>query len=61
MKLAKRRACHLSLVVDDIDLTRRGDDCYPEFPNAYKRELESACVSLPICVHRLGFEFSCET
>ena len=37
----------LSLVVNDIDFTRPGDGCYPDFPDAHKRELESACISLP--------------
>ena len=37
----------LSLVVNDIDFTRPGDACYPDFPDAHKRELEAACVSLP--------------
>ncbi len=32
----------LSLVVNDIDFTRPGDGCYPDFPDAHKRELESA-------------------
>ena len=37
----------LSLVVNDIDFTRPGDGCYPGFPDAHKRELERACISLP--------------
>jgi imidazolonepropionase-like amidohydrolase len=37
----------LSLVVNDIDFTRPGDGCYPDFPDAHKRELEAACISLP--------------
>lgn len=37
----------LSLVVNDIDFTRPGDGCYPDFPDAHKRELEAACKSLP--------------
>ncbi len=37
----------LSLVVNDIDFTRPSDGCYPDFPDAHKRELESACKTLP--------------
>ncbi len=37
----------LSLVVNDIDFTRPGDGCFPDFPDAHKRELEAACISLP--------------
>jgi len=37
----------LSLVVNDIDFTRLGDGCFPDFPDAHKRELEAACISLP--------------
>jgi imidazolonepropionase-like amidohydrolase len=37
----------LSLVVNDIDFTRPGDGCYPDFPDAHKRELDAACESLP--------------
>jgi imidazolonepropionase-like amidohydrolase len=34
-------------VVNDIDFTRATDGCYPDFPDAHKRELESACKVLP--------------
>jgi len=37
----------LSLVVNDIDFTRPSDGCFPDFPDAHKRELEAACKSLP--------------
>jgi len=37
----------LSLVVNDIDFTQVNDGCYPDFPDAHKRELESACKVLP--------------
>ena len=37
----------LSLIVNDIDFTRPTDGCYPDFPDAHKRELESACKVLP--------------
>jgi imidazolonepropionase-like amidohydrolase len=37
----------LSLIVNDIDFTRPSDGCYPAFPDAHKRELESACKTLP--------------
>jgi imidazolonepropionase-like amidohydrolase len=37
----------LSLVVNDIDFTQVTDGCYPDFPDAHKRELESACKVLP--------------
>ena len=36
----------LSLVVNDIDFTQPTDGCYPGFPDAHKRELESAQVTL---------------
>lgn len=43
-------SCHicptLSLVINDIDFTRPGDGCYPGFPDAHRRELESAQVVL---------------
>ncbi len=46
-----RNGCHLcptlSLVVNDIDFTQATDGCYPDFPDAHKRELESACKVLP--------------
>ena len=37
----------LSLVVNDIDFTQPGDGCYPGFPDAHRRELESARIVLP--------------
>ncbi len=37
----------LSLVINDIEFTRPTDGCYPGFPDAHKRELESAQVALP--------------
>lgn len=46
-----KNGCHLcptlSLVVNDIDFTQVTDGCYPDFPDAHKRELESACKVLP--------------
>lgn len=36
----------LSLVINDIEFTRQTDGCYPGFPDAHKRELESARVAL---------------
>jgi imidazolonepropionase-like amidohydrolase len=46
-----KNGCHLcptlSLVVNDIDFTQATDGCYPDFPDAHKRELESACEVLP--------------
>lgn len=36
----------LSLVINDIEFTQPTDGCYPGFPDAHKRELESAQVSL---------------
>ena len=46
-----KNGCHLcptlSLIVNDIDFTRATDGCYPDFPDAHKRELESACKVLP--------------
>lgn len=37
----------LSLVINDIEFTRPTDGCYPGFPDAHKRELESARTVLP--------------
>ena len=37
----------LSLVINDILFTRPTDGCHPGFPDAHKRELESARVVLP--------------
>ena len=36
----------LSLVINDIEFTQPTDGCYPGFPDANKRELESALVSM---------------
>jgi len=36
----------LSLIVNNIDFTQPTDACYPSFPDAHKRELESAVKSL---------------
>jgi imidazolonepropionase-like amidohydrolase len=36
----------LSLIVNNIDFTQPTDACYPAFPDAHKRELESAVKSL---------------
>ncbi len=37
----------LSLLINDIEFTRPSDGCYPDFPEAHKRELDSACKVLP--------------
>ena len=37
----------LSLVLNDIEFTQPTDACYPGFPNAHRREFESAKVALP--------------
>ncbi len=36
----------LSLIVNNIDFTQPTDACYPAFPDAHKRELESAVKAL---------------
>ena len=46
----------LSLVINDIDFTRPGDGCYPDFPDAHKQELEQACRSLPKA-YKAGVKF----
>jgi imidazolonepropionase-like amidohydrolase len=36
----------LSLIINDIEFTRPTDGCYPNFPDAHKRELEAGQISL---------------
>lgn len=50
LELVVKNCCRLlptlSLIVNNIDFTQPTDACYPSFPDAHKRELESAVKAL---------------